>query len=32
METLIRVYKSSPHTSLDHTTEIDSHKTDEQQK
>jgi len=24
METLIRVYKSSPHTSVDHTTEADS--------
>ena len=34
METLIRVYKSSPHTSLDHTTETDAnaHKTDEQHK
>ncbi|CAF1144001.1 unnamed protein product [Rotaria sp. Silwood1] len=38
METLIRVYKSSPHTSLDHTVEIDGtnsntiQKIDEQQK
>lgn len=23
METLIRMYKSSPHTSLDHATEVD---------
>jgi hypothetical protein len=32
METLIRVYKSSPHTSLDHATELDPnamHKTEE---
>jgi hypothetical protein len=35
METLIRVYKSSPHTSLDHTVEIDgatTHKTDDHHK
>ncbi len=38
METLIRVYKSSPHTSLDNTIEIDGsnsnplNKTDEQHK
>ncbi|CAF0902526.1 unnamed protein product [Adineta ricciae] len=38
METLTRVYKSSPHTSLDHTNDTDgtnshsNHKTDEQHK
>ena len=32
METLIRIYKSSPHTSLDNTDENDAQKTDEQQK
>jgi hypothetical protein len=32
METLIRIYKSSPHSSLDHTNEADTQKTDEQNK
>lgn len=35
METLIRIYKSSPHTSLDHANEIDGtnvQKNDEQNK
>ncbi|CAF1186205.1 unnamed protein product [Adineta steineri] len=34
MDTLVRVYKSSPHTSLDHTNDLDgtTHKTDEVQK
>ncbi|CAF3690493.1 unnamed protein product [Adineta steineri] len=34
MDTLVRVYKSSPHTSLDHTNDLDgtAHKTDELQK
>ena len=35
MDTLIRVYKSSPHTSLDHTNETDptnAQKNDEQNK
>nr|ACD54762.1 unknown [Adineta vaga] len=38
METLVHVYKSSPHTSLDHTNDIDgtnshlNHKTDEHHK
>ena len=35
MDTLIRVYKSSPHTSLDHTNETDAtnaQKSDEQNK
>ncbi|CAF0931183.1 unnamed protein product [Adineta steineri] len=32
MEILIRIYKSSPHTSLDHTNETDTQKTDEHHK
>jgi hypothetical protein len=32
MDTLIRVYKSSPHTSLDHANETDATKTDEHNK
>jgi hypothetical protein len=32
METLIKIYKSSPHTSLDHTNENDPQKTDEHHK
>jgi hypothetical protein len=35
MDTLIRIYKSSPHTSLDHTNETDgahAQKTEEQNK
>ncbi len=32
METLIRIYKSSPHTSLDNTNETDTQKSDEHLK
>ncbi|CAF0918598.1 unnamed protein product [Adineta steineri] len=32
MEILIRIYKSSPHTSLDHANETDTQKTDEHHK